>query len=135
MRAERCEVRPQCSWKRAGTIADALRDRLGQSAELAALHVETLDLGRGRAVRLDLERGVLLLLEQEHALEDAVEVNLEQSVLVVDELLERVGDHHRFLVVRDVRVDEDRVGVTVDDLAGRGRACVRQLSDTTADTL
>lgn len=69
-----------------------------------------------RPIILDLASGVLLLVEEQHALEDGVGVDLQLLVLVVDDLLEVVANLERLLELRLVRIDEDGVGISVDDL-------------------
>jgi len=94
----------------------SLRNVLRQIAVLPPLHVETLDFLSRRSIVRDLDRSVLLLLEEEESLEDGVEVDLEKTVLVVDLLLEEVRHLDGLVVVGDVRVDEDRIGISVDHL-------------------
>ena len=97
-------------------VQHVLRDRLGQRAVLAALHVEALDLRRGPEAILDLDRGILFLLEQEQPLEDTVEVDFEKLVAIVDGLFQLRRDFQSLRKLRDVGIDEDGVGVPVDDL-------------------
>lgn len=98
------------------TRGNSLGDVLREVTVLPSLHVETLDFLSRRSIGSDLDSGVLLLLEKEKSLEDGVEVDFEESVLVVDLLLEDVGHLDRLAVVGDVRVDEDGIGISVDDL-------------------
>ena len=73
-------------------IQHVLRHRLGQRAVLAALHVEALDLRRGPEAVLDLDRRILFLLQQQQPLEDAVEVNFEKLVAIIDGLFQLCRD-------------------------------------------
>lgn len=103
------------------TRGNSLRSALGQLGVLSPLHVESLDLEMDRTVVLDLASGVLLLVEEQHALKDGVRVNLELLVLVVDRLFEIVADLERLFEVGLIRVDEDGIGISVDDLQGDAR--------------
>lgn len=91
-------------------------DILGQVAVLSPLHIETFDLHAGRAVLFDLDSCILLLLQKQHALEDVVNVDFEQTVSLVDELLELVADLKSSCHFGNVGVDHDRIGITIDDL-------------------
>ena len=100
-------------------IQHVLRHRLGQRTILAALHVEAFDLRRGPEAVLDLDRGILFLLEQKQPLEDAVEVDFEKLVPVVDGLFQLRRDFECLRKLRDVGIDENGIGVSVDDLETR----------------
>lgn len=65
---------------------------------------------------LHLHGGILLFLEQQKPLEDAIQVYLEKLVTVVDSLLELRRDLKGFFEIRYVRVNEYGVGVAVDNL-------------------
>lgn len=98
---------------------DFLTDGLRERAPVTTNHVETLDLARDffvfRAIVLDGERGVLLLLEQKHALEDAINFNLKALVKLVDLGLELLALHESIFHLRRASVDHDGIGITIDD--------------------
>ena len=93
-----------------------LRDGLGQVAVLSTLHVKTLDLGRCPSLIFNLDCRVLLFLQKEQSLENTIKVNLEQLVSVVHGLLELRGNLQCLREVRDTRIDEDGVRVSIDNL-------------------
>jgi hypothetical protein len=97
-------------------IQHVLRDRLRQCTILAALHVEAFDFRRGSEAIFDLDRGILFLLEQKQSLEDTVEVDFEKLITVIDGLLQLRRDFQSFRKLRDIGIDEDGIGVSVDDL-------------------
>ena len=97
-------------------MSDVLGDVLRQCRVFPALHVQTLNLSRRSRAILNLDGGVLLLLQKEKSLEDAVQVDLEELVPVVHRLLERSRDLQRLSKVSHIGVDEHRIGISVDDL-------------------
>jgi len=56
-------------------------------------------------------------------LKDAVEVDFEKLVTVIDGLLQVRRDLESLRKLRDVRVDEDRIGVSVDNLRPISATC------------
>lgn len=113
---------------------------LGEIAPVATNHVHTLDFSRSFEHALqnqilvlcfffsffglntfrglvDEKRHVLFLLEQEEFLEHAVEFDLEELVQLVHLLLQLATERLGLLEVVAVCVDEDRIGITIDDLA------------------
>ena len=103
-------------------VEDVVTLLLGERGPIATDDVETLLLHRGdhaaAAVRrpLHLERGVLLLLEQEHRLVHPVNLNLQELIALVHLLLHRVTNRHHLLQVVGVGVDHDGIGITVNDV-------------------
>ena len=84
-----------------------LGDGLRQCTIFATFHVQTLHLGRRAVAVLHLDRGILLLLQEQQSLEDAVEVDLEQLVAVVDCLLKLGRNLESFGELGHIGVDED----------------------------
>lgn len=52
---------------------------------------------------------------KQQSAEDIVDVNLQKLVAFVDGALEVITDFEGFCNVVDVRVDHDRIGVSIDD--------------------
>ena len=84
-----------------------LGDGLRQGTIFTTLHVQTLHLGRRAVAVLHLDRGILLLLQEQQSLENSVKVDLEQLVAVVDRLLELGRDLESLGELGHIGVDED----------------------------
>ena len=100
-----------------------LADLLGQGAPVAAHHVQALDLllvleqRRVSGIPADHgQRGVLLLAQEQQTLEHAIDVDLQVAVQLVHLGLEHIAELDHLLVVGQIGVDHDRVGVAVDHL-------------------
>ena len=89
-----------------------------ERAVFAPLHVETLDLGARVAALVHQQRRVLFLLEEEHALKDAVNVDLQQAVSLIDRSAELVAELDGRIVVHAPRIDHDTVRVAVNHVEG-----------------
>jgi len=85
--------------------------------ELSPLHIETLDFGRLLASFINLDSSILLLIQKQNSLEYSIKVDLEELISLINQLLELVGDLQGFRIGRDVRVDEDGIGISVNNLA------------------
>ena len=96
--------------------AHALRDILGKNTVLATLHVKTLDFNRRFCRFFHLDGSIFLFLQEQEALEDTVEVDLEESITLVDLSLELGSYLKCFVEFCHVGVNEHRVCVTIDDL-------------------
>ena len=86
---------------RRGT-AHALRNILGKNTVLATLHIKTLDFNRCFCRFFHLDGSILLFLQEQEALEDTVEVDLKESVTLVDLSLELSRNLQRFSEVRNI---------------------------------
>ncbi len=64
----------------------------------------------------DLDRGVLFLLEQKQPLEDTIKVDFEKLVTIIDGLFQLRRDFKSLRKLRDIRIDKDGVGISVNDL-------------------
>ena len=93
-----------------------LGDVLRECTVLSTLHIKTLDLRRCACSVFDFDSRILLLLQQQEPLKDAIQVDLQQLVPVVDGFLELGGDLEGLGQLGDVGVDENRVGITVYNL-------------------
>lgn len=97
--------------------------------QVDALHL-ALRVHRSVNHRHDLQRGVLLLLQQQHALEHVVHVDLQVGVPFVDLLLEPLADANALAVVLHACVDHDGVRVAVHHRVSR---LLRQLQRAVQD--
>jgi hypothetical protein len=98
-------------------VQRAVALRLGDERPVAAHDIEAFLLHHGGDLAvhavLHLERRVLLLLQEQHRLVHAVNLNLQQAVPLVHLLLHRRSDGHHLLQVVAVGVDHDGVRVAV----------------------
>ena len=83
-------------------------------------NVETLHLERRRASAVraldNLHRGILLLLQQEHGLEDVIFFEHELSVLAVDKSNELLSETASEVKIFRLGVHHDGIGITINDV-------------------
>ena len=89
--------------------------------EFSPLHIETFYFGGLLASFVDLDSSILLLIQKQNPLEYSIKIDLEQLISLIDQLLELVGDFEGFRVSGDIRIDEDGIGISVNDLADQLR--------------
>mmetsp|Transcript_3404 Transcript_3404/g.8032 ORF Transcript_3404/g.8032 Transcript_3404/m.8032 type:complete len:297 (-) Transcript_3404:2441-3331(-) len=97
-------------------IQDCLTQLLGQFAPVAPHNVQTFELclKRGLLTPADnLERGILLLLEQHQTGKHSVDLNLKPLVSLVHGALDLFPDLHGLLIVLCLRIHEDGVRVSI----------------------
>eukprot|EP00968_Pinguiococcus_pyrenoidosus_P004281 scaffold286_cov247-Pinguiococcus_pyrenoidosus.AAC.4 len=103
-------------------VQDVVAHVLAELAPVSAHEVQALDFPLGRhhaflvGVPIHQQRGVLLLLQQEHALVDAIQVDLQGLVESINFPLDLMRQRASLAQVGGGRVDHDGVGVSVDDL-------------------
>lgn len=96
----------------------SLRYFLRHSRVFSSLHVETFDLDRGFARVFDLQCCILLLLKKKQSLEDAVQIDFQKFVTVIDSFLKIGRNFEGVCEVRGIRVHEDGVCITINNLGG-----------------
>mmetsp|Transcript_63958 Transcript_63958/g.178946 ORF Transcript_63958/g.178946 Transcript_63958/m.178946 type:complete len:921 (+) Transcript_63958:439-3201(+) len=97
---------------------DLVPDALRELAPISPDDVQALELLLEDLVLPidDLQRGVLLLLEQHQATEHGIDLDLQTLVLLVHRRLDLLGRLHRLPVVLRLGVHEHGVRVAVDDV-------------------
>jgi hypothetical protein len=85
--------------------------------ELSPLHIQTLDFGGLFASLVNLDSGILFLVQKQNSLEYSIKIDFKELVSLIDQLFELVGDLEGFRIGGNVRIDEDGIGISVNDLA------------------
>jgi hypothetical protein len=84
--------------------------------ELSPLHIETFYFGGLFASFINLDSSILLLIQKQNSLEYSIKIDFKELVSLIDQLFELVGDLEGFRIGGNVRIDEDGIGISVNDL-------------------